>query len=84
MPARRSALVKIVALCLLATPSVALGQQKGPAQTPGDSTSHRTSRPHRALSKVIIFGSIGAIVGALSTLRKRSSPDAIDDDGAQA
>ena len=76
--ARRSAVVKIVALCLLASPTAALGQQKAPAQAPGES---RTSyRSNRALTNVIIYGSIGAIVGALSTLRKRNGADSVSRD----
>ena len=81
MSARRSAVVRIVALCLLASPAVALGQDGGPAQPQRDArTSYRPNRSDRALTRVIIYGSIGAIVGALSTLRKRNGADAVSGD----
>ena len=78
MPARRSAVIKLVALCLLATPGVALGQQQG---DPQPATTGRTSyRSNRVLTKVIIYGSLGAIAGALGSLRKRHAADTLDEE----
>ena len=77
MLVRRSAVVKFVALCLLATPAVALGQQPAPAQPDAGRPSYKSNR---VLTKVIIYGSVGAIAGALGSLRKRPGSDAIDED----
>ena len=78
MPALRSAALTIVALCLLSSPGVALGKEQG---APGPSNPGRTEyRSNRVLTRVIIFGSIGAIAGALGSLRKRSAADALNTD----
>ena len=76
MSVRRSAVVTFVALCLLATPGMALGQQDA-AQPSAARTSYRSNR---VLTKVIIYGSLGAIAGALGTLRKRNAADTIDEE----
>lgn len=69
----RAAVVKLVALCLALAPGAAIAQQVGSADAPaGARVSHR---PNSALSKVIIYGSIGAIVGALGSLRVRRGGD---------
>ena len=71
MFAGRSAVVKLAALgllvCAAATPVAAA--QSAPVQAADSRSSYRSNR---VLTKVVIYGSIGAIVGALGTLRKRS------------
>jgi hypothetical protein len=70
----RYAAVKVAALCLLVAPGAALAQEfTGYPQQPA--TSRTTYRPNRALTKVIVYGAVGAIVGAVSTLRKRGGGD---------
>ena len=75
MSARRTAARMLVALCLLSAPAAALGQEQAVAQP--SNTSATTHRPNRVLTRVIIFGSIGAIAGALGSLRKRSGIDTL-------
>lgn len=81
---RRSTVVKLVALCLLAAPGVALGQQRAAEQPTGETRA--AYRSNKTLTRVIIFGSIGAIAGALGSLRKRNGSDAMgnDDENSKA
>ena len=73
MPVGRAAVVKLIVLCLSLTPCVAVAQQADSSVVPaGGRASHR---PNRTLSKVIIYGSIGAIAGALGSLRVRRGGD---------
>ena len=72
----RSAVVKLVALCLLAAPVSAVAQQ-APAMPSAERQSYRSDR---ALRKVIIYGSVGAIVGALGSLRVRRGRDNVSDE----
>jgi hypothetical protein len=67
----RFAAVKFAALCLLVAPTAALAQTY-PQQQSSERTTYRSNR---VLTKVIVYGAIGAIVGAVSTLRKRSGGD---------
>ena len=76
MFARRFAAISFVALCLLASPRAAFGQQQQ-APTREGTPTYRTNK---TLSRVIICGSIGAIAGALGSLRVRRGNDAIDRD----
>ena len=75
MSAARSAAVRLAALSLLvvvgAAPAAAA--QSAPVQTVDNRSSYRSNR---VLTKVVIYGSIGAIVGALGTLRKRGGAEA--------
>ena len=68
----RSAAVKFAALCLLVAPAAAMAQGSPQPQQQNQRTSYRSNR---VLTKVIVYGAIGAIIGAVSTLRKRSSGD---------
>ena len=79
MSVARSAAVKVAALCLLLTPGAALGQS-APLQSSDTRASYRSNR---VLTRVVIYGSIGAIVGALGSLRKRGGGDTTvgDEDG---
>ena len=77
MPVGRSAVVKLVALCLLAAPGAALAQQGPVAPASGQRAAHRSDG---ALRKIIIFGSVGAIAGALGSLRVRRGRDNLGDE----
>lgn len=73
MPVGRAAFVKLIALCLAIAPGAMFAQQAGSADA---AAGQRASyRPNRTLSKVIIYGSIGAIAGALGSLRVRRGGD---------
>ena len=78
MSVGRSAVVKLVALCLLAMPGTAAAQQ-GPAKASAE-RQQASSRSDRVLRKVIIYGSVGAIVGALGSLRVRRGRDNVSDE----
>ena len=78
MPLGRSAVVKLVALCLLAVPATATAQQ-GPAKATAE-RQQASQRSDRVLRKVIIYGSVGAIVGALGSLRVRRGRDNLSDE----
>lgn len=72
----RSAAVKVAALVLLVAPGVTLAQS-----APVQSVDGRSSvRSNHVLTKVVIYGSIGAIVGALGTLRKRGGGSSLEDE----
>lgn len=73
----RSAAIKLVALCLLAAPGAALAQQAPANASTGRQMSYRSDR---ALRKVIIYGSLGAIVCALGSLRVRRGHDNVSDE----
>ena len=62
---------RVAVVCLLAAPGAVLAQS-APIQS-ADSPSTRAT--NRVLTKVVIYGSIGAIVGALGSLRKRGGAD---------
>jgi hypothetical protein len=73
----RPLVLVMVALCSLAAPAKA--QQQAAAQPATEAgVVHRND----TLSKVIIYGSLGAIAGALGSLRVRRGPDALGDDEA--
>lgn len=63
----------MIAICLAIAPATALAQQARSADAPAGTRA--SYRPNSALSKVIIYGSIGAIVGALGSLRVRRGGD---------
>ena len=75
MSAGRSVAVRLAAFGLLlvvgAAP-VGAAAQSAPVQSVDNRSSYRTNR---VLTKVVIYGSIGAIVGALGSLKKRSGAD---------
>jgi hypothetical protein len=73
-------LVVMVALCSLAAPATAPAQQQAAAQPATDAGA--VHGRNETLSRVIIYGSIGAIAGALGSLRVRRAPDAVGDDEA--
>ena len=62
---------RVAVVCLLAAPGAALAQS-APMQSPDSPASRVTDR---VLTKVVIYGSIGAIVGALGSLRRRGGAD---------
>ena len=71
----RSAVVMLAALTLLVCAGAApvAAAQSAPVQSVDSRSSYRTNR---VLTKVVIYGSIGAIVGALGSLRKRGGSEA--------
>jgi hypothetical protein len=75
MFARPIAVVKLAALTLLLSAAAApvAGAQSAPVQSVDNRPSYRSNR---VLTKVVIYGSIGAIVGALGSLRKRGGAEA--------
>ena len=75
MFARRFAVVKLAALTLLLAAGTApvAAAQSAPVQAVDTRSSYRGNR---VLTNVVIYGSIGAIVGALGTLRKRGGTEA--------
>jgi hypothetical protein len=74
----RSVAVKVASLLLLVAPGAVLAQS-----APVQSVDSRASvRSNRVLTKVVIYGSIGAIVGAIGSLRKRGGASSIDDENA--
>ena len=74
----RSVAVKVALLLLLVAPGAVLAQS-----APVQSVDSRSSvRSNRVLTKVVIYGSIGAIVGAIGSLRKRGGASSIDDENA--
>jgi hypothetical protein len=78
MSVGRSVAVRVAALCLLVAPGAVLAQS-APSQA---ADSHTGYAADRVLTRVVVYGSIGAIVGALGSLRKRGGSDAtLDDDG---
>ena len=79
MFARSSVAVKLVALTLLALPGAALAQQQQDAARPSTDT-RAAYRTNPTLSKVIIYGSLGAIAGALGSLRVRRGADTLGAD----
>jgi hypothetical protein len=83
MFAGRLAAGGIIALCSLSAPATALAQQQPAAAQPTVDTAG-ARRGNETLSKVIIYGSLGAIAGALGSLRVRRGPDAVADDEAAA
>ncbi len=71
----RSAAVRLAALSLVAAAAaapVSAAAQSAPVQSAETRSSYRSNR---VLTKVVIYGSIGAIVGALGTLRKRGGAE---------
>jgi hypothetical protein len=72
--------VKVAVMCLLAAPAAVLAQS-APTQSVDTRASYATNRN---LKRVVICGSIGAIAGALGSLRKRGASDTTigDEDGA--
>ena len=78
MFARSSVAVKLVALTLLAMPGAALAQQPDAAMPWSDTRAAYRTNP--TLSKVIIYGSLGAIAGALGSLRVRRGADTLGAD----
>jgi hypothetical protein len=83
MFAARSAVVKLVALGLLlsAVAAPVAAAQSAPVQSADNRSSYRTNR---VLTKVVIYGSIGAIVGALGSLRKRGGSESTLNDEENA
>jgi hypothetical protein len=77
----RPVVVVMVALCSLAAPATAPAQQQ-PAAVQGAADAPGLRRGNETLSKVIIYGSLGAIAGALGSLRVRRGPDTVGDDEA--
>src|SRR5688572_16633088 len=83
MPVGRSAAVKLVALCVLSAPAVTAAADNRPTSSyrqgqgePALKESQQNRRGNRLLTKIIVGGAVGAIVGALGSLRKRSGGDA--------
>jgi hypothetical protein len=78
MSVGRSVAVKVAALCLLVAPGGALAQS-APTQAADSRTAYTANR---VLTRVVVYGSIGAIVGALGSLRKRGGSDTtLDEEG---
>ena len=85
MSVGRSAAVKVVALCVLAAPAAAAAADGRPTSSyrqgqPALKESEQNRRGNRLLTKIIVGGSIGAIAGALGSLRKRSGGGATSDE----
>ena len=76
----RPLVVVMVALCSLAAPATVTAQQQAAAQPATEAGA--VHRRNETLSKVIIYGSLGAIAGALGSLRVRRGPDTMGDDEA--
>ena len=74
--------VGIVALCSLSAPALAQAQSQQPAAAQPAVDVAAVRRGNETLSKVIIYGSLGAIAGALGSLRVRRAPDAVRDEDA--
>ena len=87
MSVGRSAAVKLVALCVLSAPAVAAAADNRPTSSyrqgqgqPALKESQQGRRDNRLLTKIIVGGSIGAIAGALGSLRTRRGGDATTDE----
>lgn len=87
MPVGRSAALKLVALCVLSAPAVAAAADNRPTSSyrqgqgqPALKESQQSRSGNRLLTKIIIGGSVGAIVGALGSLRKRPGGNATTDE----
>ena len=81
MSVGRLVAVGIVALCSLSAPALAQAQQQPAAAQPAVDVA-AVRRGNETLSKVIIYGSLGAIAGALGSLRVRRGPDTVSDEDA--
>ena len=87
MSVGRSAAVKLVALCVLSAPAFAAAADSRPTSSyrqgqgqPALKASEQNRRGNALLTKIIIGGSVGAIAGALGSLRKRSGGNATTDE----
>lgn len=78
---RFAAALTLVSLFALPSPRAAAAPQQEPTREAGATALNRApAASNEALKKVIIYGSVGAIAGALGSLRVRRAPDASDDE----